>query len=442
MSAAPCRLLERSTCPHCWATFPPEEVLWIAAHDDLRGDPRLDRPGQADHHLRFLPTRFTLEGHALDARGFVCQSLACPHCHLPLPRALLETEPAFVSILGAPACGKSFYLAALVWQLRQLLPRQFALDFGDTDPAVNLKLSEYENSLFLNDHAEESIPLADLIRKTEEQGDLYDTVNYGNQTVMYPRPFLFTLRPREGHPAAGDTHAARVLCLYDNAGEHFLPGKDSTASPVTRHLAQAFVLLFLFDPLQDPRFGRLCRGRGVDVEGARPGRSSRQESILQEAAARVRRLLGLGPQEQHKRPLVVVVTKLDAWGGLLVNQGRGEPYREANGLFTVDCDLVEMRSKQVRALLMEGCPELVATAEGFSRDVTYVPVSALGQAPQVGKRGPEIRPADIEPVGVTVPLLYGTARWLKQLVPAVRWKTTASGVQPPPMPARRASRRG
>jgi hypothetical protein len=423
MPLPPSRLLERCTCPHCWNHFPPEEVLWIAAHEDLRGDPRLG----PDHHLRFLPTRFNLDGHALDARGFACQALACPHCHLALPRALLDTEPAFVSILGAPACGKSFFLAALVWQLRQMLPGKFTLDFSDTDPAANLKLSEYEENLFLNPQADHFIPLAGLIRKTEEQGDLYETVNYGSQTVSYPRPFLFTLRPRDGHPAAANAGAARVLCLYDNAGEHFLPGKDTTASPATRHLARAFLLLFLFDPLQDPRFVRLCHQRGVHVSGVGTGRSSRQESILLEAAARVRRLLSLPPDEKHQRPLIVVLTKFDAWARLLARPDRKEPYREVNGLHAVDCDQVEMRSAEVRELLAGACPDVVAAAESFSREVIYVPVSALGKPPHVEATGPVVRPSDIRPLGVTVPLLYGAARALKQLVPGGRRKQPPGG---------------
>ena len=98
------------------------------------------------------------------------------------------------------------------------------------------------------------------------------------------------------HSAAA---AARVLCVYDNAGESFLPGADTAASPVTRHLAQSRVLLFLFDPTQDMRFRRLCRGttndpqmleRSERLERERP---VRQETILAEAAQRVRRSTGL-----------------------------------------------------------------------------------------------------------------------------------------------------
>ena len=115
---SPLPLLPRTTCPHCWASFAPEEALWVSAHTDLLGDPRLG----PDEPQRFLPTRFDVDGHALDARGLACHHLACPKCHLGMPRGLLEMEPAFVSILGTPACGKSFLLTALTWELRRLLP--------------------------------------------------------------------------------------------------------------------------------------------------------------------------------------------------------------------------------------------------------------------------------------------------------------------------------
>src|SRR5258708_3176566 len=114
MSTAATALVRRTTCPHCWTTFPPEDILWVSVHADLRNDPRLGPNAQQC----FLPTRFNIEGNALDAKGFACQALACPHCHLAIPRALLETEPLFVSILGGPDCGKSYFLAALTWELR------------------------------------------------------------------------------------------------------------------------------------------------------------------------------------------------------------------------------------------------------------------------------------------------------------------------------------
>ena len=84
----------------------------------MLGDARLG----PDQQLRFLPTRFSIEGAAIDPRGFACQGLACPRCHLPVPRALLEMDPLFLSILGAPGSGKSYFLTAMTWALRQTMP--------------------------------------------------------------------------------------------------------------------------------------------------------------------------------------------------------------------------------------------------------------------------------------------------------------------------------
>ncbi len=83
------KLLSQVTCPHCWERFQPEQVLWISEHVDLLGDPLLG----PEQEQRFLPSRFTLDGDAIDARGMTCRALACPRCHLPVPRAMLEMEP-------------------------------------------------------------------------------------------------------------------------------------------------------------------------------------------------------------------------------------------------------------------------------------------------------------------------------------------------------------
>ena len=82
----------------------------------------------------------------------------------------------------------------------------------------------------------------------------------GSRRSTYPRPFLFTMQPQDGHPGGDPARLARMLCLYDNAGEHFQPGQDTATSPVTRHLARSRAILFLFDPTQDPRFRAVCRG--------------------------------------------------------------------------------------------------------------------------------------------------------------------------------------
>lgn len=419
------RLLKHITCPHCWERFPPESVLWVAEHHELYGDARLG----GDQPQRFLPTRFTIAGEAVDGRGFACRQLACPKCHLSVPRALLEREPLFLSIVGSPASGKSYFLAAMTWELRRILNLQFAMSFADADPVLNQTLNQYEESLFVSDHPDELVPLTNLIRKTEEQGDLYDLVSFGTQTVSYPRPFVFSLQPSESHSNA--KHAdklGRVLCLYDNAGESFQPGKDTTSNPVTRHLAQSSVLFFVFDPTQDSRL----RARiGTSAARNGPMRMTRQESLLQEAASRVRRHAGLREGQKHDRPLVVIVTKADEWSELLGEDPPPEPYRPMPGsastgngrapMHAIDRRIVERRSDVTRSLLVHFCPEMVAAAEGFAREVVYVPVSAIGWNSVIDEASglPAIQPAKTKPHWVSVPLIYALSRWSRGIVPGI-----------------------
>lgn len=416
------RLLARVTCPHCWETFAPEQVLWVSEHSDLAGDPLLG-PEQPQ---RFLPSRFTVEGDALDASGMVCRSLACPHCHLSVPRCGLEMETLFLSILGAPASGKSYFLSALIHELRRVLPAQFAINIGDVDPASNRILNECEESLFFNPRPDQLVPLGDLIRKTELEGELYETIALGNQTITYPRPFLFDLRVGPEHPKyAEDAPMARLLCVYDNAGEHFLPGKDTTATPVTRHLAQSRALLFVLDPTQDPRFvGAIRAVRGGLSAAAVAGRVSRQETILHEAAARIRRYTGLSHAERHPRPLILVLTKVDQWSGLLQDDDPSEPWRMLPGWSRAGLDIerIEQQSQRLRQLLLQFSPEIVTTAEGFAQDVFYIATSALGARteldPETGFLG--IRPQNIQPRWAAVPLLYALSRTLPGLIPRFR----------------------
>ena len=403
------KLRLRVTCPHCWQAFAPQQALWISQHPDLIGDARLG----ADHQQRFLPTRFTVEGAAIDARGFACHDLACPNCHLPVPRAMLEMKPVFLSILGAPASGKSYFLASMTWRLRQLLPKYFALNFGDADPASNQRLQEYEALQFLNSNQDSLV----AIEKTQTYGDLYDTVLFGDQAMNFPRPFLFSLTGLERHPNFNvPRRLSRVLALYDNAGESFLPGQDSVTSPVTRHLALSQALFFLFDPTQDMRFRQACNGQTDDPqmkqrsERLERERPVRQETILLEAAQRVRRYAGLAQNAKHHRPLVVIVTKYDCWSSLLNREPLAPPWVAAanSALSALKTDVVEQISDRVRALLWQLTPELVAAAEGFAENVIYIPVSATGRGPETdpltGAFG--IRPRDIAPQWVEVPLLY------------------------------------
>ena len=206
--------------------------------------------------------------------------------------------------------------------------------------------------------------------------------------------------------------------MYDNAGEHFQPGQDATSSPVTRHLAQSRAVLFVFDPTQDPRFRAACRGAEPRESKQRASRLSRQETILNEAASRIRRHTGLSHGSKFDRPLVVVLSKLDEWSHLLDGED-GDPWRAQGNLTGLDLDRIGKRSGRLRDVLTQYCPETVVAAETFASDITYMCVSALGNRiehdPNTGLAS--IRPGDIEPVWVTGPLLYAVSRARRHLFP-------------------------
>ena len=258
-------LLPRVTCPHCFQRFAPQDILWVSRHQDLMGDP----VAGPETPLRFLPSRFTFEGDAIDARGMPCQILACPGCHLIIPRPLVEAEPLVVSIVGVTGSGKSYFLTAMTWELRRLLPQYFGVSFNDADTYFNRTLDQQEQTLFLANDPQQPAKLD----KTAGTGPrLYDHIRVGRQIITLPRPLLFMMRPSGQHPKAdGAAQVSRMVCLYDNAGEHFNPGENAAMSPLTLHLGTSRVLMFMFDPTQDPRF-RAASARSAPIRSSRKHR--------------------------------------------------------------------------------------------------------------------------------------------------------------------------
>ena len=412
------RLLREVTCPNCWHKFPPENILFIARHESLIGDSVVG----PNAFRRFKPSRFTVAGDAVDAQGMVCQQLACPRCHLEIARPLVELTPFFISIVGAPSSGKSYFLASMTWQMRAKAPG-FGFTIADGDPTANYELQRYEEMLFMNAHPDTPVAL----RKTEIQGtELYQSITLDGQTQSFPRPFQFTLNPVNSRDNAGQPPPSLSLVLYDNAGEHFLPGSDATSSPVTLHLAESAAMCFVFDPVQDPRFRARCHSDDPQLKyGTRPGAEQaggRQEVILNEMIARVRRYKGLSQTARHRRPLVMILSKADLW--MKHEQFDTDPFIEGNPN-KLNLPLIDKVSDGCRKIMQETCPEIVSAAESFSPRVIYIPVSSLGTAPELVEKGDTkfygIRPSNINPKWTTVPLLWSMSQLVRDLV-----KTTSS----------------
>lgn len=393
--------------------------MWVSAHPDLQGDEKLGAEAQA----RFLPSRFTVGGQAIDIKGDVCSQLACPKCHLVVSRALVEMSPLFISILGAPASGKSNFLAAMTWKMRTTLAQEFGIRFVDSDPGANQVLNRYEEILFKNPKPDSLVSLW----KTEAAGgELLSAVNEKGRSVFYPKPFVFSLLPdaRRFEKANPSNRLTRALCLYDNAGEHFMPGGDATGKFVTKHLALSSCLLYLFDPTQHHQFRAECEGKSEDPQIKSVGTVNPQEGVIAEAANRIKSQTGLSQQSLCSQPLVVVVTKYDAWSALTNNHALDPRWLikpNGDGRCGLDMRKLNALSDQVRNVLKKYSPELVSAAEGNFQNVTYIPVSALGTTPEVHPSNGQlvVRPRNVDPQFAEVPLLYALHRSVEGLVPSV-----------------------
>lgn len=402
-------------CPTCWSRFAPEKILWIATHPSLIGDANL---GEYEP-IRFLPTRFDIAGNAIDAKGSICNDLACSRCHMRIPRANIELKPMFLSIAGTPSCGKSYFLTSMTWQLRQNFPTEFRVSVTDADPTCNRILNAYEEQQFFSSDQDTPVRL----RKTEEQGDDYASTMIDGQIVQYVSPFLFSMRPLDSHPSVHSAaKVSRVLSMYDNAGESFAPGRDGVSNPVTRHLGQSMAIFFCYDVMQDPRVRMALKGKTSDMQVVEQSVTARQEIILHEVIDRFRRLTGLPQSERTDRPLVVIVTKYDGWKSLLGDMELERPIRRrADGLGAIDLVHVRAVSDRVRELLTRFSSELVTAAEAFSNNVWFIPVSATGRSPELdtvsGITG--VRPRDIQPIWCDIPMAVVISKFSAGLVPFV-----------------------
>lgn len=346
-------LVGKLHCPSCWHAMRPAEVLFIAEDPRLVGDP----VAGADEPLRFLPSRFDLTGAAIDPEGARCTRLACPRCRREVPRAMLELPARILSVVGAPGAGKSHLLASALWSMRRDLDR-LGLQVIDAEPRLNARMHAWENRLFGSGGGSRRL------EKTETSGGAgYASVRIEGRTEVVPAPFVFALR-RGQEPSPSST-----LVLYDNAGEHFLPGADDALRPVTRHLGRSEAIVFVLDPTQDPGFRAAVGLPPV------PQPPVRQDLVLTEMAARVRHHRGRRSDERLEVPLVIAMAKADLWAAVarvpmttdpfMIGGDPGAALRASHGA----CMEVVRR----------GSPEFAAALEAAFDRVLVVPCSGLGR---------------------------------------------------------------
>jgi hypothetical protein len=374
------------TCPVCWLHFDAGDIMHIAVHDSLRGDPVLGEDAQQ----RFLATRFNNASQALDAMGLRCSDLACPHCRRKLPPGFLEISHHIISLVGDQSAGKSYYLSVLTKVLPATLYREFGIVFQDSDPTGNAPVNDMRKALF-----GAQTPSQAKLAKTVFEGAMYERLPRQGRMVALPRPFLYTLasEDRKGEQCA--------LIFYDNAGEHFQPGINIVEQPGAQHVASAAGIIYLFDPFNSPEFRHHLRDT-KDPQLEKPV-VDQQDIILAEMRARIQNIRNLRVGEAIQTPVAFVVGKYDAWTHLLTNRNLRNPVSFGE----LDASIVEENSEIVRNLLHQLCPAVVANAEALSTDVNFFAASSFGHTPlKIGPGEYVPDPFQLHPLFVEVPLAW------------------------------------
>lgn len=389
-------------CPNCWELFTPGQMMSIASHPDLLGDPKLGETAM----LRFIPEFCNACGLPLDSRGISCSEYACPHCHRKLPPFFTETKQHIISLVGVPAAGKSYYLTALVRELETLFPREFGMPFRDADPVTNEPLNEMRMRLFTAQTPQEA-----YIAKTHMHGRLYQKVWKEGLYVNMPRPFIYNLNKDS------DTHS---IVLYDNAGEDFQPGANDMLTPGSQHLSVASAILFLFDPTANPGFRQLLQESTDPQLRNNLYRPGRQAMLLAESEMRLRTRLNLPPSEKLDVPMAIIIGKCDTWSHLL----GPEPLLPAirNGMFMPEH--ININSARLRQFIFNIAPHICTNAEAISSNVRYFAASALGESPVEFRDDRSgtilIGPASgsVHPIRVAEPVLWALHHVSPSLIPS------------------------
>lgn len=406
---------KKVTCPHCWNPFFGDRAMYISQHEELYGDPIL-----GDVPARISPHEVTQsrDDKVLDSKGWEMFERACPTCHLQIPLEVIADRPKFISIVGAPGSGKTYFLTVMLHQLRKTLAKQFryTLDLCDTHDKQLLVANEQK----LFDAVDPTVPV--MLEKTQEQGgDLYNTITLEGVSVQLPKPFMLTLRSTSEEIQLPVQGRQLTMVLYDNAGESFQFDKDTGQNRSTRHLGESDAVLFAYDPLLEPEMRMRLASVSNDPQLTTNARSARQLDFLTTTIQRMRRHSKTSENQRLKASLAICVQKYDVWRSLVDHcvDDQGRPVIDAtsieyfvqHGVAALDITEINIVSQIIRSILQDVSPEFVSKAEANFERVRYFPVSSLGQSPKLDGPFLKIAPLDLQPFRVDHPALWLMREW-------------------------------
>ncbi len=405
------------TCPNCWYDFYGTDAMYISQHPELKGDSVLG--DYAPQRLTPYEIDRDRDGHPLDTKGWTIFDRACPRCHLQIPVDLLEERPKFVSIVGAPRSGKTYFLNVMLHNLSKILARQFSYSLNICDSHDKELFAKNEQKLFFATDPREPV----MLDKTQEEGaELYNNVKLDGVNVQLPKPFVFTLKHIPGNTLRRDHENQLSVVIYDNAGESFFFNRANDGqNRSTQHLGESDAVLFAYDLLLAPEALSRLRSISNDPQLSLEKPPSRQQDILTAVVHRMRKHSHTPEKRKLDAALAICVQKFDVWKPLLdhCKTSDGQPvidqtsieYFAKHSIAALDTQEINVISQVVRELIWDISPEFAAIAEANFSKVRYFPVSALGQSPVQDGSFLKIAPINLHPFRAEHPMLWLLRDW-------------------------------
>jgi len=165
---------------------------------------------------------------------------------------MYEMAPLFLSIMGTPSCGKSYFLASMTWQLRQTFPR-----FREHEPQLRAALQ---------------VSLADMA--LERAGKLTEEPYRRGHRIDILSHATLPLRPQLGK--RGFDRLVRALSVVYGIEAYVIlrdiwGARDREIQAVARWIASALVDAALRDaerPQKPARRTRQRKKNGTGLNGA------------------------------------------------------------------------------------------------------------------------------------------------------------------------------
>jgi len=329
-----------AACPHCHEKNTIPEYLC----DNCGSVHAMLMPNQYGifHHKctcgQKLPAIFFLNRGRLQAR---CPS---PSCHQFLHRKHVESKKIFIPIFGGPSAGKTVFMFSSI----RMLIEEKAKALGFTTEFIDKNTeSEYQN--IVNQIKKGSVPAKTL--------------------ASIPKAFNIAFKKKEKNKW--------LLYLYDPSGEAYQNSDNLSSHHYHEYLSG---MILIVDPFSIPAVRRYYENELSKTWSSVNPSQLDVDEVLSRVILSMENSYGLSKTGKIKKPLAVVITKIDAFGleEILGEHAVNKEFKKSSNYL----NRTELRNKLIRDKLSAwGEEALLHLLDTRFNNVSFFSCSALGRIP-------------------------------------------------------------